>query len=166
MGDDDDPSSREADHTHGWSKQFTTGSFRGMEWGIVLRDYPKKVLSIFKSTKVPEHMSEFLYWAHKHHRIDTTTPTVERKQPESSQGPCMDGCKEFLVKGRQLVSSGRRARNVYRAQWRETLSTARSQDMCSPHTGHRGSNAIPGRHIVSMAERTSTQFHAKFATNS
>ena len=41
-----------------------------MLYGIVLRDYPKQVKPLAKSTSVPANMREFLSWAKRHYRTD------------------------------------------------------------------------------------------------
>ena len=44
MDDDDEPWASETDHRTGWNKTFMSGTYRGMLYGIVLRDYPKQVV--------------------------------------------------------------------------------------------------------------------------
>ena len=58
-------------------------TYRGMLYGIVLRDYPKQVVSLTKAKTVPANMREFLSWAQRHYRSDATTFTV-----------CPGGCKD------------------------------------------------------------------------
>ena len=100
MNDNDEPSATEADHRTGWNKTFKSGTYRGMQYGIVLRDYPKQVVSLAKAKSVLANMREFLFWAQRHHRIDVTTSTVERKTGEmASAGKCRGGWKEFSDKG-------------------------------------------------------------------
>ena len=71
-----------------------------MLYGIVLRDYPKQVVSPAKATSVPTNMREFLSWAQRHYRIDVTASTAERKTGgPASAGACPRGCKEFSHKG-------------------------------------------------------------------
>ena len=89
-------------------KTFQSGTYRGMLYGIVLRDYPKQVVSLAKAASVPTNMREFLSWAQRHYRIDVTASTVERKTGGlASAGACPRGCKEFsLTNARTPISSG------------------------------------------------------------
>ena len=41
MDDNDEPWLSQTDHKTGWNKEFKSGTYRGMLYGIVLRDYPK-----------------------------------------------------------------------------------------------------------------------------
>ena len=89
MDDNDEPWLSETDHRTGWNKEFKSGTYRGMLYGIVLRDYPKQVVSLAKAKSVPANMREFLSWAQRHYRIDVTASTVERKTGEpASADPC------------------------------------------------------------------------------
>ena len=49
MNDNDEPWATEADHRTGWKKTLKSGTYRGMMYGIVLRDYPKQVVSLAKA---------------------------------------------------------------------------------------------------------------------
>ena len=42
---------------------FQSGTYRGMLYGIVLRDYPKQVISLAKAKSVPANVRESLSWA-------------------------------------------------------------------------------------------------------
>ena len=90
-----------------WHRTFESGTYRGMLYGIVLRYYPKQVVSLAKARSVPANMREFLSWAQKHHRIDVTASTVERKAggPASTE-TCPGGCREFSPKGSNAHSIG------------------------------------------------------------
>ena len=44
--DNDEPWATEADHRTGWNKTFKSGTYRGMLYGLVSRDYPKQVVSL------------------------------------------------------------------------------------------------------------------------
>ena len=79
MDDNDEIWATEADHRTGWNKTFKSGTYRGMLYGVVLRDYPKQVVSLTKAKSVPTNMREFLSWAQRHDRIDVTASTVERR---------------------------------------------------------------------------------------
>ena len=79
MNDNDEPWAIEADHRTAWNKTFKSGTYRGMLYGIVLRDFPKQVLTLTKAKSVPTNMREFLSWAQRHYRIDVTASTVESK---------------------------------------------------------------------------------------
>ena len=95
MDDNDEIWSTEADHRTGWNKTFS----RGLMYGVVLRDYPKQVVSLTKAKSVPTNMREFFSWAQSHYRTDVTTSTVERKTGgPASAGTCPGGCKEFSHK--------------------------------------------------------------------
>ena len=70
MDDNDEPWATEADHRTGWNKTFKIGTYLGMLCGIVLRDFPKQVVSLIKAKSVSTTMREFLSW-HK----EITVPT-------------------------------------------------------------------------------------------
>ena len=100
MDDIDEPWTTEADHRTGWNKSFKSGTYRGILYGIVLRDSPKQVVSLAKAKSVPTNMREILPWAQRHYRIDVTASTVGRKTGGPvSAGACPGGCKEFSRKG-------------------------------------------------------------------
>ena len=100
MDDDDEPWLSETDQETGWNKGFKSGTYRGMLCWIVLRGYPKQVVSLAKAKSVPGNMREFLSWAQRHYRIDVTASTVQRTTFEpASVGPCPGGCKDFTQKG-------------------------------------------------------------------
>ena len=50
MDDNDEPWLSETDHRTGWNKKFKSGTYRGILYGIVLRDYPNKAKSGHKDT--------------------------------------------------------------------------------------------------------------------
>ena len=96
MDDNDERRETKVDHRTGWNKELKNGTYRGMLYGIVLRDYPKQVVSLAKAKSVPTNMREFLSWAQRHYRIDVTTSTVERKMGGlASAGACPGGCKKI-----------------------------------------------------------------------
>ena len=100
MDDNGEPWLSETEHRTGWNKEFKSGTYRGMLYGIFLRDYPKQVVSLVKAKSVPANMREFLSWAQRHYCIDVTASTVERKTGEpTSAGPYPGGCKDFTHKG-------------------------------------------------------------------
>ena len=89
MDDNDEPWATETDHRTGWNKTFKSGAYRGILYGMVLRDYPKQVVSLAKAKNVPTNMREFLSSAQRHYRIDVTASTVERKTGgPASAGTC------------------------------------------------------------------------------
>ena len=49
MDDNDEPWLSETDQRTGWNKEFKSGTYRGMLYGIVLRDYPKQVETLAKA---------------------------------------------------------------------------------------------------------------------
>ena len=98
--DDDEIWATEADHRTGWNKTFKSGTYSGMMYGIVLRDYPKQIVSLTKAKSIDTNMREFLSWAQRHYRIEVTASSVERKTSgPASAGTCPGGCKEFTRKG-------------------------------------------------------------------
>ena len=62
--DNDEPRASETDHKTGWNKEFKSGMYRGMLYGIVVRDYPEQVVSLAKGKSVPANMHEFLSLSH------------------------------------------------------------------------------------------------------
>ena len=44
MDDNDEPWASETDHRTGWNTSFRSGTYRGMLYGIVLRDQPKQLV--------------------------------------------------------------------------------------------------------------------------
>ena len=143
MDDNDEPWLRETDHRTGWNKEFNSRTYCGMLYGIVLRDYPKQVVSLAKAKSVPVNMREFLSWAQRHYRIEVTAATVQRKTDEPTcVGPGPGGCKDFTHKGSNVrfirVTCG-------------MCGTVRSEERHPPrqdpasclhrHTDHRESNA-------------------------
>ena len=96
MDDNDETWATEADHRTGWNKTFKNGTYRGMLHGIVLRDYPKQVVSLAKTNSVPTNMCEFLSWEQRHYRIDVTASSVERKTGLLASA---GGCKEYSRQG-------------------------------------------------------------------
>ena len=52
MDDNDEIWATEADDGTGWNKTFTSGTYRGMLYGVVLRDYPKQIVSLTKAQSV------------------------------------------------------------------------------------------------------------------
>ena len=69
MDDTDEPWLSVTEHQTGWNKDFKSGTYRGMLYGIVLRDYPQQVESLAKTTSVQANVREFLFWAQRHCRI-------------------------------------------------------------------------------------------------
>ena len=49
----------ETEHRTGWNNTFKSGAYRGMLHGIVIRDYPKLVVSLVEAKSVPANMREF-----------------------------------------------------------------------------------------------------------
>ena len=66
MDGNDEPLASKTEHRTGWNKEFKSGTYRGMLHGIVLRDYPKQVVSMAKAKSVPGNMREFLSRAQRH----------------------------------------------------------------------------------------------------
>ena len=97
MDDNDEPWATDAGHRTGWNKTFKSETYRGILYGIVLRDYQKQVVSLAKAKSV---MCEFLSCTQRHDRIDATTSIAERKTGgPASAGACPGGCKECSHKG-------------------------------------------------------------------
>ena len=100
MNGNDEIWATEADHRKGWNTPFMSGTYRAMLFGIVLRDYPKQIVSLAKVKSVPTNMRKFLSWAQRHYRIDVTASTMERKTGgPASAGACAGGCKECSHRG-------------------------------------------------------------------
>ena len=59
VDDDDEPWLSETDYKSGWNTRFTSGTYRGMLFGVALPDYPKQVVSLFKAESVPEKCVNF-----------------------------------------------------------------------------------------------------------
>ena len=59
MDDNDEPSLSETDHRTGWNKEFESGAYRGMLYRIVLRYYPKQVVSLAKAKSDLANMRQF-----------------------------------------------------------------------------------------------------------
>ena len=57
MDDDGEPWLSETDHRTGWDKEFKSGTYRGMLYGIVLRDYPKQVVALALARSVPANIA-------------------------------------------------------------------------------------------------------------
>ena len=115
----------------------------GMLYVIVLRDYPKQVVSLTKAMSVPTNMREFPSWAQRHYRIDVTASTVERTTGGlASAGACPGRCKEFA----QQSSNGHSIRltcKIYGTVRKEERHLQRQDPATCPHrhTDHRESNA-------------------------
>ena len=78
--------------------------------GIVLRDYPKQVVSVAKAKNFPTNMREFLSSAQRHYRVDVTASTVELKTGWPVRAQVY--AKSFLIKVRTRISPGSRARSA------------------------------------------------------
>ena len=143
MDDNDEIWATEANHRTGWNKTFKSGTYRGMLYGIVLRGYPKQVVSLALAKSVLTYMREFLSWTQRHDRIDVPAPTVERK----TGGPVLLARaqldeKSFLTKVRKLISSGLRARSVVPFERNNVIRHDKDPATCSHrHMDHRESNA-------------------------
>ena len=114
-----------------------------MLYGIVLRDYPKQVVSLTKAKSVPTDIREFLSWAHRHCCIDVTVSTVERKASgPASAGTCPGGCKEFCHKGSNAHFAGLTCKIFGTTHTEERRPQRQDRGTRSHrHTDHRRSNA-------------------------
>ena len=141
MEDNDEPW-LEADHRTGWNRTFESGTYRGMLYGIVLRDYPKQVVSLAKAKSVPTNMREFLSWTQTQYRSDVTASTVERKAgAPASTRTCPGGCKDFSHKVSNAHST-RLTCKICTVRKEECHQQRQDPATCSHrHTDHRGSNA-------------------------
>ena len=128
--DNDEIWATEADRRTGWNKTFKSGTYRGMLHGVVLRGYPKQIVSLTTAMSVPTNMREFLSWAQRHYRIDVTASTVERKTsgPEFV-GTCLGGCEEFSHKGSCAFSQVNVKDMWYRSKGRTSSAATRSSYM-------------------------------------
>ena len=79
MDDNDEIWAIEADHRTGWNKTFKSATYRGMLYGVILRDYPKQVVSLTKAKKRAYEHARVSFLAQRHYRIDVTASIVERK---------------------------------------------------------------------------------------
>ena len=139
MDDNDEPWMTEADHRTGWNKPFKSGTYRGMLYGIVLRDYPKQVVSLAKAKSVPTNMREFLFWAQRHHRIDVTASTVERKTGGLTSATACRGFKEFSHKGSNAHSIRLTCKTSGTVRKEDRHPQRQDPATCSHrHTDHRG----------------------------
>ena len=80
----------------GWNTRFEKEAYRGKLYGSVSRDYPKQDVSLFRTKGVQEDTHEFLSGTRKHHRIEATLPTLQRR---IHVVPLPSGCEEFSRKG-------------------------------------------------------------------
>ena len=125
-----------------------------MLFAVVLRDYPKQVVSLTKAKSVPTNMREFLSWAQRHYRIDVTASTVERK----TGGPASAGTCPALnqVKVQDLR---------YRSEGRTSSSAARPSYMFSSTHGPQGEPRTHAkRHILSIVGLTLVLFRVRSST--
>ena len=90
MDDNDEIWATKADHRTGWNKTFKSGTYRVMLYGIVLRDFPKQIVSLTTAKSVPTNIREFLSCAQRHYRIDVVQVDV----------------KSFLTKARTRIPPG------------------------------------------------------------
>ena len=120
-----------------------SGTYRGMLYGIVLRDSPQQVVSLAKAKSVPTNMREVLYWAQRRYRIDVTASTVERKTGGPvSAGACPGGCKEFSRKGSNALFIRLTCKICGTVRREERRQPRQVPATCSHrHIDHRGSNA-------------------------
>ena len=63
MDDNYEPWLSGTDHKTGWNKEFKSGTYRGMLYGMGLRHYPKQVVSLAMEKSVRANTGEFLSWA-------------------------------------------------------------------------------------------------------
>ena len=144
MNDNDEPWATEADHRTGWNKTFKRETHRGMLYGVVLRDYPKQIVSLTKAKNVPKNMREFLSWAQRHDRIDVTASTEERKTGGlASAGTCPGGCREFSRKGSNAHSLKVTVGNEERHPQRQDPATCSHR-----HTDHKGEQRIHAKDVL------------------
>ena len=173
MDDNDEIWATETDNRTGWNKTFKSGTYRGMRYGVVWRDYPKQVVSLTKANNVVTNMREVLSWAQRHCRIDVTAFSVERKTGGlASVGTCPGGCKEFSQKGSNAHSIRLTCKICGTVREEERRPQRQDPATCSHrHTDHRGSNAHTrntycvdcGTHIYSVRREI---FNALEATRS
>ena len=110
---------------------------------LFLRDYPKQLVSLARAKSVLTNMRLFLSWAQRHHRIDLTASTVERKTSgPASAGTCPGGCKEFSNKGSNAHVARLRCKICGIFHKEERHPQRQDPATCShQHTDHRRSNA-------------------------
>ena len=91
---DDEPWSIETDYKSGWDTRFKSGVYRGMPYGVVLRDYPKKVeppievksASRNMRTGAPSHRRNNFFFTAQNRRTHMSCSASERMQRVISQG--------------------------------------------------------------------------------
>ena len=143
MDDNDEAWLSETDHKSGRDKEFKSGTHSGMLYGIVLRDFPKQVVSLVKAKSVLANMREFLSCAQRYYRIDVTASSVQRKTCEpTSVGPCPGGCKYFTHKGSNARSIRVTCKVCGTVRSEERHTPRQDPASCSHrHTDHWRSNA-------------------------
>ena len=160
MDDNDEPWATEADHRTGWNTTSKSGTYRVMLYGIVLRDYQKQVVSMTKAKSVPINMREFLSWAHRHYRLDST---VERKTGgPTSAGTCQVDAKSCPTKVRTRTPSGKRARYVVPFERKNVIRSEKTQlhVLIATRTTGRATHTRE-RRIVSIVELTLILFRVR-----
>ena len=157
MDDNDEPWATEADHRTGWNKTFKIGTYRGMLCGIVLRDYPKQVVSLIKSKERLHNHARVSLLAQRNYRTDVTASTVERKTGGlASAGAGPGGCKEFFRKGSNAHSI--RLTCEKRHPQRQDPAT------CFHRHGPQWKQRTHGKDIVLIVELTLTLFRVRSST--
>ena len=71
MDDNDEPCATEADHRAGWNKTFKIGTYRGMLYGIVLRDYLKQVVPLTRAKRASPQTCVSFSLVHKDITVST-----------------------------------------------------------------------------------------------
>ena len=124
-------------------KTFKTGTYRGMLYGIVLREYPKQVVSLAKAKRVLANMREFLAWG-------TETLPYRRNSIRcrtqggwlASAGPCPGGCQEFSHRGSTALFIRLTCKICGTVRKEERHVQGQDPATCPQrHTDHRESNA-------------------------
>ena len=100
----------ETNYKSGWNTRFKNGTYRGMQYGIVLRDYPKKVEPSIEVLSVSRNVRDFFPRTQGHRRVGATTSILQRKTgaPTYLLLCVRVGAKSYFAR----ISSRQRARFV------------------------------------------------------
>ena len=131
-----------------------------MLYGIVVRDYPKEVVSLAKAKSVPANMREFLSWAQRHYCIDVTASTVETQDKWASI--CRYVSRRISRVFSQWLERAFHQVDVqdmeYRSERRTSSAAARPSYMFPSTHGSKGKQRTLAKDIVPIVELTSILF--------
>ena len=167
MDDNDEIWATEGDHRTGWNKTFKSGTYRGMLYGIVLRDYPKQVVTLTKAKSVSTNMREFLSWAQRHYRIDVTASTNARQVDQHLLVRVQVDVNRSLTKVRTRIPSGYSARSAVPFAKKNVIRSGKTQLHVPINTRTTGgATHTRERRIVLLVELTLILFRVRSSTPS